>query len=120
MKCTACGHHSDAHDPNTGDCVQCGCVHLTLPDRSAREARLRTWIVNAEFFVKNRWIAKEVRVKAMGHGGAVMKGVREAKTLALKPRTRVQQVRLTLIPVPKRSEGQSRTAHRRGGGGGAG
>ena len=107
MKCTACGHHSDAHDPNTGDCIQCGCIHLTLPNKGAREARLRTWIVNVEFFVKNGWIRKEVRVKAMGHGGAALRAVREAKALALKPRTRVQQIRLTLIPVPKSKGGQA-------------
>ena len=107
MRCSSCGHHQDAHDPTTGDCIQCGCIRLTLPDKAAREARLRTWIVNAEFFVKNRWIAKEVRVKAMGHGGAAMKGVREAKRLALKPRTRVQQIRITLIAVPKSGGGQA-------------
>jgi hypothetical protein len=60
-----------------------------------------------EFFVKNRWLVKEVRVKAVGHSGAAMKAVREAKALALKPRTRVAQVRLTLVPVPK-SRGESR------------
>jgi hypothetical protein len=65
------------------------------------EARLRTWIVEAMFFVKNRWITQEVRVKAMGRGGAAMRGLREAKQLALKPRTRVQQIKLTLTPVPQ-------------------
>ena len=37
----------------------------------------------------------------MGQAGAAMRGLREAKQLALKPRTRVQQVKLTLIPVPQ-------------------
>jgi hypothetical protein len=100
--CRACGHHRDAHDPKTGECIQCGCIRLQLRDKAAREARLRTWIVNAEFFVRNRWVkAPELRVRAMGHGGAAMKAMREAKALALKPRTRVAQVRLTLVPVPK-------------------
>src|SRR5689334_1346850 len=101
MKCKACGHHRDAHDPKTGECIQCGCVRLEVRDRAARETRLRTWITKVEFFVKNRWIVQEVRVKAMGRGGAAMRAVREAKTLALKPRTRVAQVRITITAVPK-------------------
>jgi hypothetical protein len=101
MRCSACSHHRDAHDPRTGECIQCGCIRLQVRDRTPREARLRTWLARAEFFVKNRWVVQEVRVKAMGHAGAAMKAVREAKALALKPRTRVAQVRLTLTPVPK-------------------
>jgi hypothetical protein len=77
-------------------------VKLEVRDRSAKEARLRTWIGIVEFFVRNRWIkAPEVRVRAMGHGGAAMRAVREAKPLALKPRTRVLQLRITLVPVPR-------------------
>lgn len=57
--------------------------------------------MEASFFVKNRWITKEVRVKAMGQSGAAAEGLREAKQLALRPRQRVQQVKLTLIPVPQ-------------------
>ena len=105
MKCKSCSHHRDAHDPNTGDCIQCGCIRFEQRDRAVREARLRTWVAKAEFFVKNRWIVQEVRVKAMGHGGAAMRTVREAKVLALKPRTRVAQVRITLTPVPRRKGG---------------
>ena len=104
MRCKNCGHSADAHAP---DCAVCGCIRLQLPDKAAREARLRTWIANAEFFVRNRWVkAPEVRVKAMGHGGAAMKAVREAKALALPPRTRVAQVKLTLVPVPKSRGGE--------------
>ena len=40
----------------------------------------------------------------MGHSGAAMKAVREGKVLALKPRARVAQVRITLTPVPKRKD----------------
>jgi hypothetical protein len=69
-------------------------------DRAAREARLRTWLVDVEFFVRNRWIAApQQRVKAGGHGGAAMKGIRAAKQAALRPRQRVEQVRVTLTPV---------------------
>ena len=99
-RCRHCGHSADAHVNN--ECAACGCVKLEVRDRAAREARLRTWIGKVELFVKNRWIVKEVRMKAMGHGGAAMKAVREAKALALKPRARIAQVRLTLVPVPKR------------------
>jgi len=71
------------------------------------EARLRTWIVEAMFFVKNRWVTQVVKVKTMGQGGAAMRGLREAKQLALKPRTRVQQIKLTFTPVPQsRKEGR--------------
>ena len=105
MNCRNCGHHRDAHDPTNGECIQCGCIRLQLRDPKAREARLRTWIAKAEFFVKNRWVVQEVRVKAMGHVGAAMKAVREAKRLALKPRTRVAQVRITITPVPQRKGG---------------
>ena len=106
MRCKSCKHSADAHtksDTNPlGDCVVCGCTRLKLPDIAAKQARLRTWLATVAFFVTNRWIAKEVRVKAMGHGGAALRAVREAKALALKPRTRVAQVRITLTPVPKR------------------
>ena len=105
MRCKHCGHSADAHVK--GECAACGCIRLQLRDKAARETRLRTWIACAEFFVKNRWVkAPEVRVKAMGHSGAAMKAVREARALALKPRTRVAQVRLTLVPVPKSRGGE--------------
>jgi len=58
------------------------------------------WLVDAEFFVRNRWIpAPQQRVKAAGHGGALMKGVRAAKQAVLRPRQRVEQVKVTLTPV---------------------
>jgi hypothetical protein len=108
-RCKSCGHSADAHTKSAtnplGDCVVCGCCRLKLPDPAAREARLRDWIATVEFFVRNRWIKSEVRVKALGQGGAVMRAVREGKQLALKPRTRVAQVRVTLTPVPKRKGG---------------
>ena len=106
MRCKHCGHSADAHHPS--ECVVCGCVKLQVRDPKAREARLRLWLATVEFFVKNRWLAQEVRVKAMGHVGAAMKAVREAKPLALKPRTRVAQVRITLTPVPQRKVGEGR------------
>jgi hypothetical protein len=99
MRCRHCGHSADAH--HTGECVVCGCVKLEIRDPKVREATLRTWVAEVEFLVRNRWIAKESRVKAMGHVGAAMKAVREAKRLAVRPQTRVAQVRLTLTPVPQ-------------------
>jgi len=61
--------------------------------------KLRTWIVTAAFLVKNRWVEKEVKVKAGGLVGALTKGVREAKLQAVKPRTRILQTKATLLPV---------------------
>jgi hypothetical protein len=92
--CASCKHK--AH-PGV-DCPECGCCHYE--DRTVlREGRQRLWLVTAAFFVRNRWIEREVRVKAGGQGGAALKGLRLAKREALKPRTRVEQVKLTLIPV---------------------
>jgi hypothetical protein len=102
MRCVFCTHSADAHDPNTGLCVQCGCVRLRLPDRRWREARLRTWVAQVEFFVRNRWITADVRVKAMGRAGAAMKAAQQAKAVALKRGTRVARMRITVTPVPNR------------------
>lgn len=111
MRCQNCGHSADAHTKSInnphGDCVSCGCARLRLRDAAAREARLRDWVATCEFFTTKRgWVkAPDVRVKAMGHGGALLRAVREGKRLVLKPRQRVAQVRVTLTPVPKRKGG---------------
>jgi hypothetical protein len=84
----------------------CGCVKLEMRDPKARMVRLRTWIATVEFFVKNRWVGTEVRVRAMGYGGAAMRAVKEGKRLVLRPRQRVQQVRITITPVPKSRGGE--------------
>jgi hypothetical protein len=84
------------HKRHEGDCTVCGCTRY-----KDRRQRLRTWVVNVEFLVRNRWVGKDVRVKAVGQAGAAQRAVQEAKALALKPRTRVAQVRLTLTPVPQ-------------------
>ena len=94
-RCKHCGH-----PPHRADCGvdDCGCVHYE--PRPARDPeRLRTWIVNAQFFVKNRWIGGEARVKAGGLVGAATKGLREAKREALTPNTRVMQTKVTIVPV---------------------
>ena len=100
--CRDCRHPEEVHNVNgKGECA-CGCVRLTPIDRAAREARLRTWLVDVKFFVRNRWIdAPQGRVKAGGQGGAAMKGIREAKRAVLRPRQRVEQVRVTITPVKK-------------------
>jgi hypothetical protein len=100
--CRDCHHPEEVHNVDRKGTCACGCIRLTPIDRAAREARLRTWLVDVEFFVRNRWIAApQERVKAGGHGGAAMKGVRAAKVAALRPRQRVQHVRITLTPVPR-------------------
>ncbi len=87
--CKNCGHPAHRADCGVDDC---GCVKY-VPRPPKDPERLRTWIVTASFFVKNRWIAGEVRVKAAGLVGATTKGLREAKRTVLKPNTRVAQAR---------------------------
>jgi hypothetical protein len=96
--CRHCSHPAHRADCGVDDC---GCVRYT-PRPPRDEARLRTWIVTGAFFVKNRWLEAEVRVKAGGLVGAITKGVREAKRQALKPRTRVAQTKVTVVPVAGR------------------
>ena len=94
------GHcFSCKHARHEGDCPLCGCTRY-----KDRRQRQRTWIASVEFWVRNRWVGKEVRVKAQGHAGAAMRAIREAKPLTLKSQTRVAQVRITLTPVPQRRE----------------
>jgi hypothetical protein len=100
MRCKHCGHHKDAH-PACRDCVQCGCVRFAGRDPAARQARLRTFVAVVEFFVKNRWIRQEVRVRALGHAGAALRSVQSAKSMALTRGTRVLQVKVTMTPVPR-------------------
>jgi hypothetical protein len=106
--CRDCRHPEEVHNVDGKGTCACGCVKLVPVDRAAREARLRTWLVDAEFFVRNRWIAApQQRVKAGGHGGALMKGVRAAKQAVLRPRQRVEQVKVTLTPVKGSKKGAS-------------
>jgi hypothetical protein len=86
----------------------CGCVRYEPIDRAAREARQRMWLVDVQFLTRNRWVtAPQQRVRAAGHGGAALRGLRAAKLAALRPRQHVQQVRITLTPVRT----QNRTLH---------
>jgi hypothetical protein len=98
--CRDCRHPQEVHDVDGRGTCACGCVRLTPIDRVAREARLRTWLVDVEFFVRNRRIAVHSSASRRGDtGGAAMKGIRAAKQAALRPRQRVEQVRVTLTPV---------------------
>jgi hypothetical protein len=75
-------------------------VKYELRDQAAREARKRTWLIDVQFFVKNRWIsASQQRVKAAGHGRVAIAGIRGAKQEVLRPRRRMQQVKVTETPV---------------------
>ena len=101
--CRDCHHPSEVHDVDGRGTCACGCVRLTPIDFAAREARQRTWLADVSFFVRNRWIAApQQRVKAGGHGGAAMKAIRAGKQAVLRPRQRVDQVKLTLTPVKGR------------------
>jgi hypothetical protein len=96
-RCRHCYHPAHRADCGVDDC---GCIHYDPIDRAAKEARLRTWLVDTEFFARNRWVAApQQRVKAAGHRGALMKGVRAGKQAVLRPRQRVEQVKVTLTPV---------------------
>ena len=58
------------------------------------------WLVDVSFFVKNRWIeAEQQPVRAAGQSGAAMQAIRLAKAAVLRPRRRVEQVKVTLTPV---------------------
>ena len=104
--CRDCRHPQAVHNIDGMGTCACGCVRLTPIDPAAREARQRTWLVDAEFLTTRGWRkAPQQRVKAAGHGGALMKGVRAAKQAVLRPRQRVEQVRVTLTPVSRGSIG---------------
>ena len=94
--CRNCGHPAHRGDCGVDDC---GCVRYEA--RPDREDRQRTWLVSVEFFEKNRWMpAVEVKVKAQGVGGAVMKAVRQVKHERASKR-RVLQTRIVAVPVPR-------------------
>jgi len=94
----------DCHHPaHQGDCAFCGCARYVPVDLEAREKRKRLWIVEVSFLVRRGWTDTfELRVRALGLTGAVAKGVREARRTHLPRGTRVQQVRVGAIAVPRR------------------
>jgi hypothetical protein len=95
--CRHCHHSAHRADCGVDDC---GCIKYEPRDTAAREARKRSWLVDVQFFVKNRWIdATQQRVKAAGQGGAAMQGIRAAKGAVLRPRQRTEQVKVTITPV---------------------
>jgi hypothetical protein len=94
--CRNCGHPSHRADCGVDDC---GCVRYEA--RADPEERQRTWIVQIEFFEKNRWMpGVVVKVKAQGIGGAAMKAVRVVKH-ERESKRRVLQTRITVMPVPR-------------------
>ena len=100
--CRFCYHPEEVHRVNdTGECG-CGCIKLVPIDRDARAARKRTWVVSVSLFVKNRWIEScEFRVRSIGVANAAALALRQAKRECLKPRTRVAQYRIAIVPVPQ-------------------
>ena len=94
-RCRNCGHAEYAHK---GDCVACGCVKFEAR-KPKDESLLREWIVEAQFFCKNRWIKGQARVRAAGPVGALAKGYRLLKKELVKPRARVAQHKVTLMPI---------------------
>jgi hypothetical protein len=81
---------------------RCGCVRYEPVDLVAREARKRLWTGQVSFLVRSGWTKPcEVRVRAMGHAGAAAAAVREGKRHSLARGTRVMQVRLSLVSVPR-------------------
>jgi len=112
-RCKHCGHAAYAHtqimdaagNPSNmahgdGDCIACGCTHFEVKAKDPLAGR--EWIVQVEFYLKNKWVKGEARVRAMGQVGAIAKGLREVKKDVVKPRARVAQIRITLIPISKK------------------
>jgi hypothetical protein len=101
MKKPVCRHcHHPAHRADCG-VDDCGCVKYVPLDLAAKAAKQALWVGQVSFLLKKGWTRTcEVRVKAQGQSGAAMKAVREAKSLAVTSRARVDQVKLTLIRVP--------------------
>lgn len=95
--CRHCSHPAHRADCGVDDC---GCVRYEARDLAKREARLRGWLVDVQFLTRKGWVrAAPQRVRAAGHAGAAMKGVREAKRASLRPRTRVEQVKVTVTAI---------------------
>jgi hypothetical protein len=97
--CRHCFHPAHRADCGVDDC---GCVRFEPIDKAARAERKRLWVAEVSFLLRTGWTRRtEVRVRAQGQAGAAAKAVREAKRLLVKPRARVAQVRLTIIPVAR-------------------
>ena len=96
-RCRHCFHPAHRADCGVDDC---GCVRYEPVDLAARAARQRAWLVDVLLLTRSGWVtAPQQRVKASGHGGAAMKGIRQGKAAVLRPRQRVEQVKVTLTPV---------------------
>jgi hypothetical protein len=94
--CKNCGH--PAHRADCGVDF-CGCVRYEA--RPNREDRHRTWLVKVAFFVLNKWTPDvEIKVRALGIGGAAMKAIRPPKHERPSKR-RVLQTRITVVPLPR-------------------
>lgn len=95
--CKHCKHPAHRSDCGVDDC---GCVRYEPRDRAAREAQLRTWLVEVSMFVRNRWVEGEaLRFRAGGAAGAAAKAIREARRERLRRGTRVAQTVAKITPV---------------------
>lgn len=94
--CRHCHHRDHA----AADCPvpDCGCIRHEPVDLAAREARKRGWLVRVAFETRQGWTRDvEVRVRAKSMTGAAMRGVQEARKLALKPRARASATRMVIV-----------------------
>jgi ribosomal protein L37E len=96
--CKNCGHAKYTHVDHD-ECVVCGCIRYDARVRNPE--RGRDWLVQVEFFVKNRWVKGEARVRAQGQVGAVMKGLRQVKQNVLKPQMRVASTKITIVSMAR-------------------
>jgi hypothetical protein len=99
--CQSCWHPAHRADCGVDDC---GCVKYLPVDMDARRARQPQWIVQVSFLVRTGWTREtEVRTRAKTASGAAFKGIREAKRAAVRPRARVEQVKVAVIPIKRSS-----------------
>jgi hypothetical protein len=114
-RCRHCGHAAYAHrmhrnqegidavsgEAGEGDCT-CGCIHFE--ERVKNPEAGRDWVVQGQFWLKNKVVEGNARVKAMGQVGAIAKGLRDIKKDVVPSRAHVSQIKLTLIPVPSKKK----------------